>query len=197
MIKGIFFDAGGILYQRQSPTAEFAANLLQQYQFYGEISSREENDLEALRVQASQGQISHDTYWQQYLLAHGVIDPEQRVGLIQKITNYSNSVQPVPGGREVLAELKQRHFILGIVTDTIYPLEWKLSRLVKAGVAEFIDVIACSSDLGVHKPDPAIYLDALRQADLTPAQSAFVGHDPKELDRSPSGRDADHRGQLW
>ncbi len=81
-----------------------------------------------------------------------------------------------------MAGLKQRGFILGIVTDTMYPVEWKMSWLTKAGVAEFIDVIACSTVLGAHKPNPEIYLDALRQTGLQPSESAFVGHDAGELE---------------
>jgi putative hydrolase of the HAD superfamily len=50
------------------------------------------------------------------------------------------------------------------------------------GVAEFIDVVACSTNLGVHKPDPTIYLNAVRDAHLTPVESCFVGHDARELE---------------
>jgi putative hydrolase of the HAD superfamily len=81
-----------------------------------------------------------------------------------------------------LAELKRRGFVLGIVTDTMYPVEWKMSWLDKVGVAEFIDVVSCSSVLGAHKPNPEIYLNALAQARLTPPESAFVGHNAYELE---------------
>jgi len=181
MIKGIFFDAAGVLYQRSSPTVDFAKKLVRQNNYYSEPTPLENRNLEDLRVQACQGQTSHDAYWQQFLLLRGVKNPDERKHMIDLITSYSNDVSPVPGCREALAGLKARNFILGIVTDTIYPLEWKKVRLSKAGVAEYIDVIACSSDLGVHKPDPAIYLNALQQVNLSPAESAFVGHDAKEL----------------
>jgi FMN phosphatase YigB (HAD superfamily) len=101
--------------------------------------------------------------------------------MITQITTFSNDVLPVEDCRDALLVLKERHFILGIISDTIYPLEWKMQRLAKAGVAELIDVVACSTDLGMHKPDPAFYRYALQQAQLTPDQSAFVGHDAKEL----------------
>jgi len=181
MIKGIFFDAAGVLYRRLTPTVDFAINLLKQGNYAENIPELESQALDATRVRASEGQISNDEYWHQYLLSHGVKSAEVRQGMIKQITDYSNDVLPVEGCRETLKELKNRNFILGIVTDTIYPLEWKEKRLQKAGVSEFIDVIACSSVLGVHKPDPAIYLNALEQVDLTPSQSAFVGHDAKEL----------------
>lgn len=181
MIKGIFFDAAGVLYQRSSPTVDFAIKLTRQEQYYRELTQPEERSLEDLRVSACQGQTSHKKYWQEFLSLRGIQNYEQQKAMIQQITDYSNHVLPVPGSREALAGLKARNFILGIVTDTIYPLEWKMARLNMAGVAEFIDVVACSSNLGVHKPDPAIYLNALQQVNLSPIESAFVGHDAKEL----------------
>ena len=181
MIKGIFFDAGGVLYQRGSPTVDFARRLLKTEKYFTIPSEQETLALEALRVHASQGLTGHEAYWQQFLLLHGVQDPERRVNMVRQITDFSNDVQPVPGCREALSGLRSRHFILGIVTDTIYPLEWKMQRLSRAGVSDLIEVVACSSALGVHKPDPAIYMNALHQVNLSPAESAFVGHDAVEL----------------
>ena len=180
-IRGIFFDAGGVLYQRISPTADFALRLLEERHFHRRPGDVESRELEIMRGRASEGGVSHQAYWQRFLILHGVEDAVQREIMIGQITDFSNDVQAVPDCPEALAELRRRGFRLGIVTDTIYPLEWKMKRLEKAGVAHLIDVVACSSALGVHKPDPAIYLDALRQAGMTPGESAFVGHDPTEL----------------
>ena len=107
---------------------------------------------------------------------------EDRKELLAKIDTYSDQVRAIPGGREALAGLKQRGFLLGVVTDTIYPIGRKMRWLNQVGVAEFIDVVACSTVVGAHKPDPAIYLDALRQAHLGPDESAFVGHAADELE---------------
>jgi HAD superfamily hydrolase (TIGR01509 family) len=181
MIKGIFFDAAGILYRRASPTADFAQGLLRQGGFSSEVSSEDLTHLQELRALASQGQVDHETYWGQYLRLHGIADASVRQTYITRIIDYSNEVLPVPGAREALQGLKQRRFLLGIVTDTMYPLAWKKRRLEKVGVAEFIDVIACSTDIGVHKPDPVIYLNAIKQAHLSPGEAAFVGHLAIEL----------------
>jgi FMN phosphatase YigB (HAD superfamily) len=81
-----------------------------------------------------------------------------------------------------MSGLKQRGFILGIVTDTMYPLEWKMNWLAAVGVAEFVDVVACSTVVGAHKPNPEIYLNALQQAKMQPREAAFVGHAADELD---------------
>jgi HAD superfamily hydrolase (TIGR01509 family) len=137
---------------------------------------------QALLSQANRGEVSPDEYWDQFLLMRGVGSLEERKALTGKINDYSDHVLPIPGGREALAGLKQRGFVLGIVTDTMHPIERKMRWLEQVGVAEFIDVVACSTVLGAHKPDPAMYLTAVQQAHLTPGESAFVGHDAQELD---------------
>ena len=181
MIKGIFFDAAGILYRRASPTADFALGMLREAGYAFALPAEDLSSLQALQARASQGEVDHDAYWDQFLKKHGVEDPATRQTFTTRIIAYSNEVSPVPGARGALQELKRRGFLLGIVTDTMYPLEWKRRRLEKAGVADFIDVIACSTDLGVHKPDPRIYLNAVQQANLVPAESIFVGHLAIEL----------------
>ena len=101
-----------------------------------------------LKSQANQGTVTHDVYWDQFLLMRGVNDPQQRKEFSTRIINYSNDILPIPGAREALLKMKERGFLLGIITDTMYPVEWKMRRLEKAGVAEFIDIVACSTDLG-------------------------------------------------
>jgi putative hydrolase of the HAD superfamily len=181
MIKGIFFDAAGVLYCRASPTENYALGLLREAGFSSALPAEDLASLLALHARASRGEVDHEAYWDEFLKKHGIEDPATRQAFTARIIAYSNEVSPVPGAREALQELKRRGFLLGIVTDTMYPLEWKKRRLEKAGVADFIDVIACSTDLGVHKPDPRIYLNAVQQANLVPAESVFVGHLAIEL----------------
>jgi HAD superfamily hydrolase (TIGR01509 family) len=180
-IKGIFFDAADVFYYRPVSTLDYALDRLKQEDYATELSVEDQIRQKALRSQANSGHLSPDEYWDQFLLMHGVAVPEERRTLVGQIIDYSNNVLPIPGGKEALAGLKQRGFVLGIVTDTMYPVEWKMRWLDKVGVAEFIDVVACSTVLGVHKPDLAMYLNALQQAHLTPSESAFVGHDAEEL----------------
>lgn len=182
MIKGIFFDAAGILYTRSGPTETFALDLLQKNGFRPEISPDQLKHQLEIRSLANQGVIKHNAYWDQFLLMRGVTNPEQRKDFYLAIINFSNDVQPVQGAREALMGLRQKGLLLGIITDTIYPVEWKMRRLEKAGVAEFIDIVACSSKLGAHKPDPAVYFYALKQAHLQQGESAFVGHLGIELE---------------
>lgn len=182
MIKGIFFDAADIFYHRPESTTTFALRLVKNTGLARELSVNDQTHLKALRVQARCGQISAQDYWRTFLSMHGIANSHQQEILMDQIMNFANRVLPIPGGRDTLAQLKQRGFVLGIITDTIYPLEIKMRWLTMVGVAEFIDVMACSTVLGVHKPNPAIYWNAIQQAHLTPPESAFVGHATDELD---------------
>ena len=181
-IKGILFDAAGVFYDRPESTRTYVANLLTEMGFSTELPAKDRARHKALRSQANRGRFSPSEYWDQVLLMLGVVSPADRETLIAKINAYSDQVQAIPGGRAALAGLQQRGFELGIVTDTIYPIGRKMRWLNKVGVAEFIDVVACSTVVGAHKPDPAIYRNALKQAHLTPDEAAFVGHAADELE---------------
>jgi HAD superfamily hydrolase (TIGR01509 family) len=181
-IKGILFDAAGVLYDRPQSTRKYAAGLLQGMGLPTELPEKDQARHKALRSQANRGHFGPSEYWDQVLRMLGVESPVEREMLVAKINAYSDQVQAIPGGREVLAGLKQRGFVLGIVTDTVYPIGRKMHWLSQVGVAEFIDVVACSTVVGAHKPDPAIYMNALQQAHLRPYESAFVGHAADELE---------------
>jgi HAD superfamily hydrolase (TIGR01509 family) len=181
-IRGILFDAEGVLYAREESTAQYALRLLRERGYLAQLSAQDEARRKAMHHRANEGRISAEDYWSEWLQMHGVTSLKERAALIKRILEHTNRVFALPGAHSTMAALKQRGFILGIVTDTIYPLEWKMNWLAQVGVAEFVDVVACSTVLGAHKPDPVMYLDALQQAHLTPSESAFVGHDTQELD---------------
>lgn len=180
-IKGIFFDAADVFYRRPKQTDDYVADLLAEGGYpTGPVDGDGAGERD-LRGQAMRGKMSPPEYWDRFLLLRGVSAPEERRSLVRKIIDYSDTVVPIAGGSEAVAGLKQRGFTLGIVTDTIYPLERKMGWLASVGVAPHIDVVACSTSLGIQKPDPAIYLNAVHQANLTSAEAAFVGHDAREL----------------
>jgi putative hydrolase of the HAD superfamily len=181
-IKGIFFDAAGVFYRRPESTGEHVSQALKHKGLSTELPAEVLNWMRDLRSQANSGRVSPDEYWDQVLLMSGITSQEERKALLAWISDNADKVVPIPGGREALAELKCRGFVLSIITDTMHPVERKMIWLQKVGVAEYVDSVTCSSVLGVHKPDPAIYLDAMQQAHLTPSESAFVGHDTEELE---------------
>jgi putative hydrolase of the HAD superfamily len=181
-IRGIFFDAADVFYQREERTIDRVKRLLRESGHDDHLSSADQARQRALDSEAYGGRLTPEDYWDAVLTMHGVDNPQERRTLIERILVHVNNVHAIPGGHEAVSALKKRGFILGVITDTIYPMEWKMSWLDRVGVGEYIDVVACSTNLGAHKPDPAIYLDAVRQAGMAPAETCFVGHDARELE---------------
>jgi putative hydrolase of the HAD superfamily len=181
-IKGVFFDAAGVFYRRPQPTDVYALNLLKERGYATELSAQDQARHRALRSQGDSGQVSPDEYWERVLEMHGVGDPMERQSLLAKIHAHHDNVLAIPGGREAVAALKRRGFLVGIITDTMHPIERKMRWIDKVGVVEFVDVVTCSTTLGVHKPAPIAYLDALEQAHLSADEAAFVGHAADELE---------------
>jgi HAD superfamily hydrolase (TIGR01509 family) len=76
-----------------------------------------------------------------------------------------------------LAELQQRGFLLGVVTNRPWGGKPFLEGMRKLGLLEYFDPrhIAISADLGVRKPNPAIFLHALNALNVRPEEVAMVG----------------------
>lgn len=181
MITGIFFDANGILYHRLEPLSRYIADLMQERGYAPELTPEDAASLQRLEARASVGAVTPWDFWDERIRRHGVANVEERGDLVRLILRQVHRVVPLPDVAEVLGALKQRGFLLGVISNTMYPLRWKTRWLRQAGVASLLDVISNSAVVGAAKPDPAIYLDALARARLKPSDAAFVGHDDEEL----------------
>jgi len=73
--------------------------------------------------------------------------------------------------REVLAPLSGR-FRMGIVSNFYGNLE---NILVEADLARFFGAVADSSRVGIFKPDPGLFVNALERLGATPLDTAMVG----------------------
>jgi HAD superfamily hydrolase (TIGR01549 family) len=76
-----------------------------------------------------------------------------------------------------LATLKERGYILGVVTNRHYggvPFHEDLQAM---GLLDYFDLqhMAISADLGIRKPHPAIFLHALHGLNVAPQAAAMVG----------------------
>jgi putative hydrolase of the HAD superfamily len=77
-----------------------------------------------------------------------------------------------PGMVELLAVLRTAGFRLGIVANQSLALPAKLERL---GISDLFDSDAGSAALGLHKPDPRLFLAVCERLGATPADCLMVG----------------------
>ncbi|MBP9675616.1 MAG: HAD family hydrolase [Anaerolineaceae bacterium] len=80
----------------------------------------------------------------------------------------------VDGCKEVITNLHARGYTLGIISNVITTTEipdW----LAEEKLDQYFKSILLSSTFGRRKPDPAIYQEAARRANVPPEKSAYVG----------------------
>ncbi len=105
---------------------------------------------------------------------------------------HSEDEVPYPDVVSTLTELKQRGYKLGVIANQNYGTE---QRLKNWNLHRFFEMIAASAELGMAKPDPAIFEWALKQADCSPQNAVMVG-DRMDNDMAPANRLGIHTVRL-
>ncbi|HPR42367.1 MAG TPA: HAD family hydrolase [Candidatus Methanofastidiosa archaeon] len=81
-----------------------------------------------------------------------------------------------PETREVIDSLGQ-DYLLGVISNG--DSNGQREKLARTGIADRFRSIVVSEDIGVAKPDPVIFLHALKDLGVGPAEAVFVGDDMK------------------
>jgi 8-oxo-dGTP diphosphatase/putative hydrolase of the HAD superfamily len=157
-VRWLFFDMGNTLISEEAATACRAQRFVDAFARYGvrvlieEITSayREASEEFAPRLV-------------QRVLEKLTDDLELRK-LIQREGPYPREMEvPYAGAIECL-RLVSSHYKIGVITNQSLGSEDRLSRW---GLMPFISVCVASAEVGLEKPDPAIFDLALRQMECT------------------------------
>lgn len=177
-IRALLFDAGDILYYRpeRSKLAAFLKDLSLSFE------ENHEEERQTLSDQAYQGQITQDEYRAGILRLYGIEDPDQLEQGKQILAEEDDAVHFFDAVPETLEALKERGFLLGIITDTAHPVSVKLNWFEKGGFGHVWDTIISSQEMGIRKPNPDIYQAALTQLGVSAEEAVFIGHKTSELE---------------
>ena len=85
---------------------------------------------------------------------------------------YGAARREVPGAR-ALVEALARRVRLAVVSNNI--LAEQEAKLNEFGMRPFVDALVVSAEVGVSKPDPAIFQIALARLGLPPGEAVMVG----------------------
>lgn len=121
--------------------------------------------------------------------------------------HYRRLRQPVAGALALLQRLKPAYQI-GIVTNN--RTDEQREKLRVLGMSTLVDALITSEDVGVLKPDPAIFQVALQRLGASPAATVLVGDNweadvlgalavgirPLWLNRTGAARPLPHVGEL-
>ncbi|MDQ6711572.1 MAG: HAD family hydrolase [Candidatus Dormibacteraeota bacterium] len=117
-------------------------------------------------------------------LAPAVI--EQVMELEQQ--GWLKSVHVGPDVIGTLQALRAQGLRLGIVSNAAYLPRLMKQQLAALGLADYFDAVTFSSEVGVRKPHPAIYADALGKLGADASRTLFVGDRVREDVQGPQAQ---------
>ena len=186
MIKAVFFDLYQTLVCYDPPREELIARYLGEFGIeappeifrdpiiaadeyaYGEIarlplSARSTEEKTALFVRH-----------QAIMLEEAGVEADNSivVQLLMKMQQAKLDLVLFADVKSVLSDLKEKGLYLGMISNVEQNMDKQLESL---GLTTLLDTIVTSQDTGIGKPNPPIFLEALKRAGVQPQEAIFVG----------------------
>ena len=98
--------------------------------------------------------------------------------ILGKLRQYDWKFKAYDDALPVLKELKDRGLILGLISNVVQDME---STYEELGLKPYLASKVTSAEVGCDKPDPDIFLAALKKAQVKPEEAIYVG-DQYDLD---------------
>ena len=178
-VKAIFFDAGDILYTRPHKDQHLRA-FLDSHQL--EFPKNFDDERKRLKALAFTGKLPRHGYYEQLIRFFGISNPDLVSEGVEAMQADDNNVEIICGAPETILELKEKGYMLGIITDTAMAFSIKLNWFDQHGFGRVWDSVISSKEVGARKPDPEMYQRALTQVGVDPCEAVFVGHKKAEID---------------
>ncbi len=145
-------------------------------------------DLHRIRDMIAGTDVTEEMYRKKRLerIAKGLPGDQAAIAFfgLTKTPWHSEDETPYADAEPILSELRRRGYRLGVIANQNAGTE---ERLKNWGLFPFFDVVAASAELGVAKPDPAIFQWALSKANCEPENAVMVG-DRLDNDIAPANR---------
>ncbi|HEY3209437.1 MAG TPA: HAD family hydrolase [Actinomycetota bacterium] len=88
---------------------------------------------------------------------------------------YSNSITVQPEVLATLERLQRAGFPMGLVSNISLRPDLMRADLERMGLGTYLHATVFSSEVGVRKPDPRIFQEALDRLGVEPGETTFVG----------------------
>ena len=180
-IKGIIFDFDGLILDTETPEFKSMSDLFNRY---GTELTAEEwgaclgTDSSAFNVmQALENKTG-------LTLNHNQILKESQATAHEIILKQP----PLPGVQDLIKEAKTAHLKICVASSS--NRDWVEGHLTRLGLLDSFDEIVCREDVAYPKPEPELYLLALKRMGLQ-SNEAFA------LEDSPNGITAAIRAGLY
>jgi putative hydrolase of the HAD superfamily len=176
--QGILFDAGGTLIHVDGGRVLRAAGVDADSAAFSRAAAGAALDIGAWTKRNSKSTDAErlPVYLDTLLSRLGIEDPERRKLAARAIAvEHARSnlwSHSEPGALETVRELRRRGYRTGVVSNA----DGRVRALLDtAGFSPYLEVVIDSSEVGVEKPDPRIFLAATERLGIAPERCAYVG----------------------
>ncbi|QTD42892.1 HAD family hydrolase [Sporosarcina sp. Te-1] len=175
MIKAVLFDLDGTLLNRDASVVTFIEDQYERLQqIIGHIPKRLYID-RFLQLDNG-GYTWKDQVYAQLVKEFDITAVTSEQLLEDYLIRFNRHCIPFPAVKETLQQLRKLHLKIGMITNgkEIFQME----NIRALGITQLLDVILISESEGVKKPDAAIFHRALKQLQVIPSESIFIGDHP-------------------
>jgi len=198
MIKAVFFDLYHTLLGYDPPREELQAKALKELGI--DVSPEDlrrpivtadeyiyqEHSRASISQRSREEQMAVWAEYERILLREAGIEADERLlhGLLGKMQQFELKHVLFDDVLPALHELKKRGLILGLISNVDKDITALLADL---GLTEWLQVVVTSQEVGFTKPNPEIFLEAVKRAGIKPHEAIFVG-DQYQIDAVAASR---------
>lgn len=162
-MKTLVLDAMGVIFAVGDDVAELLVPFVKEYG-----GSCDDNLIATLYLEASLGRITAMDFWR-----GAGVDPALEDEYLQR---HSLSV----GCLEFLSSIRPDVASVWCISNDLS--EWSRKLRHRFGLTRYLQGVVISGDVGVRKPDTAIYKHLMNRAEVNPADIIFVDDRVKNID---------------
>lgn len=165
-VRWLFFDLGNTLINEEAASEHRIRQLVGSFERLGRPCSAED-----VRCALREASAEFAPRLLTAAIAKLIAAPELRQA-IEGETRYPKELEtPYECAAEIL-RLLSPHYRIGVIANQSLGTE---ERLTNWGLMPFVSVCLASAELGIEKPNPAIFRLALSRAGCAPAEAVMIG----------------------
>ena len=176
MIKAVIFDLDGTLLDRDSSLQSFVAN---QYDRFTTALGHIDRQTYIKRFVEldCHGHVWKDKVYQNLIEEFDIVQVSWQHLLNDYETQFSNHCLPFPYLIETISLLKQKDYLLGMITNGRTTFQAK--SIQGLGIKEYFDTVVISEAEQIRKPQSEIFHIALSKLKTSAQTSVYVGDNPQ------------------
>ena len=185
-VKGVFFDLFGTLVYGTFEAFDALTKEVEiryDVENFWEAFRKEMGEFYSKGIMGAEFQRLHDAYGG--IIGRALAKCSRKIGsgearsLVEFFFSKVAETPPRPEAVEVLTKLRERGFIVGVISNVDTKTLYK--ELKGANLLNLLDVVVSSEEVGAYKPSPLPFREALNRAKITADQAIYIGDRARDI----------------